>query len=88
MKTEDMYKPLGDIVVVQVDTPKTETASGIVIKEDWRTLPPTGVVLAVGPEVTRVHLGERVVFERYSAVTLEEGLRLCKQSHILAVKTN
>ena len=54
------------------------------MQEQWKTLPPFGTVLAIGPDVTKVKVGDRVVFERYSAVMLKGQERLCKESHILA----
>lgn len=81
------YRPLGDIVVIKVDEPKKETASGIIIKEDWKTLPPTGKVVAVGDTVDRpIAIGDNVVFERYSSIILEDDLRLCKAANILAIR--
>lgn len=79
-------KPTRDILLVEADKPKEKTASGILISEDWKTLPPTGTVKAVGPEVKNQDLlGKRVVFERYSSIKLEGDDRLCQERHILAV---
>lgn len=87
MTTNDTpYKPVNDIVLIRVEPPKTETASGIIIKEEWKTLPPTGVVLAGGKQVDPHYIGATVVFERYSSVVLDEDLRLCKATNILAIK--
>lgn len=77
-------KPLRDIVLIQADKPKEKTASGLYIKEEWKTLPPTGTVVAIGHDVGQVSVGDRVVFERYGAIILENDQRLCKESHILA----
>ncbi len=85
---EDTIKPLGDIVLVRVDPPQKATESGILIKEDWKSLPPTGTVVAMGrniPATIPLVVGDRVIFERYSAVMLSEDLRLCKAGNILAV---
>ena len=87
MSTNDTpYIPVGDILLIRVDPPKSETASGIIIKEDWKTLPPVGEVLSVGNLVKNAHPGDRVVFERYSSVTLDEDLRLCRDANILALE--
>lgn len=83
-----LYKgmqPTRDIVLIRVEKPKEKTESGLYIKEDWKTLPPVGVVLAVGPLVTDVKRGDKVLFERYASVILENDERLCQESHILAV---
>jgi chaperonin GroES len=78
-------QPTRDIVLIRVEKPKEKTESGLYIKEDWKTLPPVGVVLAVGPLVTDVKRGDKVLFERYASVILENDERLCQESHILAV---
>lgn len=78
-------KPTRNIVLVQADQPAKQTASGILLDEDWKTLPPIGTVKAIGPEVTTVKVGDRVIFERYAAVILEGDDRLCQESHILGI---
>lgn len=85
-KNDTPYIPVGDILLIRVDQPKTETASGIIIKEEWKTLPPVGEVLSVGNQVTNAHIGDRVVFERYSSVVLNDDLRLCRDANILAIE--
>jgi chaperonin GroES len=77
-------KPTRDIVLIKADQAKEKTASGIFIVEEWKTLPQTGEVLAVGTDVKAVKVGDRVLFERYASVILENDERLCKESHILA----
>lgn len=82
-------------MLIEADKAKDKTASGIIIVEDWKTLPPSGIVKAVGPEVTTVKAGDHVIFERYGAIKVQEDtdayttkdsdLRLCKESHIHAV---
>lgn len=77
-------KPFKDLVVIEVDPPKEKTASGLYIKEDWKTIPPTGVIKEVGPDVTTVAVGDKVLFERYSSIIIDKTTRMCKESHILA----
>lgn len=76
---------MGDIVLIQADEQKTQTTSGLYIQEDWKTLPPTGTVLAVGNEVKEVKPGDRVIFERYGAVTYDKQQKLCKENQILGI---
>lgn len=77
--------PTRDIVLIKADKARDKTASGLLIKEDWKSLPLAGVILAIGPGVTNVEIGDRVLFERYSSVILEDDERLCKASHIIAM---
>lgn len=80
-----MIKPLRDIILIKADAPKERTASGLYLVEEWKTLPSTGTVLAIGPMVTVVKEGDRVMFERYASVILEDNERLCQESHIFGV---
>lgn len=77
-------QPQGDRVLIEADKPVEKTDSGFFINEDWKSLPPLGTVLAVGPQVAQVKAGDRVIFERYASIMLEGQLRLCKESHILS----
>lgn len=85
-------KPTRDILLIEVDKVKTQSASGIFIATDsdehWKTLPPTGIVRAIGPDVKDTSLlGKRVLFERYSSIVLPKDgdieRRFCNESHIL-----
>lgn len=78
-----MISPLGDKILVRVDPPKDKTDTGILIHEEWKKLPNTGEVLAVGPKVDKIVVGDKVVFMRYGATILEKDLRLTQQTHIL-----
>jgi chaperonin GroES len=80
-----IMKPLGDLVLVKADVAKTQTSSGLYIQEDWKTTPPTGVVLAVGEKVTLVKPGDKVVFDRYGAVAYDKDEKLCKENQILGI---
>ena len=79
---------LGDRVLIEADKPREKTDSGLLIAEDWKSLPPLGTVLEVGKEVKEVKKGDRVLFERYAAVILEGQQRMCKERHIHAVVTD
>lgn len=77
--------PKRNLVLIKADAPKETTTSGIYIVEDWKTLPPTGVVLAIGPNVEdRDLVGKHVLFERYGAITVDKDIKLCLESHIQA----
>jgi chaperonin GroES len=81
-------QPLGDHLVIKAEEAKTQTASGLYIKEQWETRPPIGTITAVGPDVQEKSLkvGTKVLFMRYGATqTNEPDLKLVKEGHILAI---
>lgn len=78
-------KPLRDLVLIRADGATTQTESGILLQEEWKTLPLKGEILEVGPQVTQVKKGDRVTFNRYSSIILEEDKRLCKESQISGI---
>ena len=66
---------LGTRVLVRRELPSDRIGS-IVVPERSRQTPQEGVVVAVGPEVTTLSTGNRVLFGRYAGipVTLDERL--------------
>lgn len=77
--------PLRDMILIEAEKPKNQTESGILISEDWKSLPPEGTVISVGPDVVGIKAGDRVMFNRYGSVILDKQLRICQQSHIYGV---
>lgn len=73
--------PLADLVLIKVDPVKKQTSSGLYVQQEWKSLPPTGAIQAIGPDVTKVKVGEKVLFDRYASIILEDDLRLAKESH-------
>lgn len=74
------------LLLVKVDKPAEQDDKGIFVAEEWRTLPPTGVVTEVAEDVTFCKVGDRVFFTRYSADrTPWEGIRICHEDSIRAV---
>lgn len=76
-------QPTRDLVLVKADKADEQTKSGFFLAENWKTLPLTGEVLAVGPLVTQLKAGDKIGFARYGTIQLSEDERLCKESHIL-----
>lgn len=77
---------LGDRVLIEADKAPEKSASGIYMVEDWKSVPPWGVVLEVGPKVVEVKKGDRVLFERYASIILDGQQRLCLEKHIYAIE--
>ena len=77
-------KPYRDTVLVKADKAPEKTKSGLYFAEQWKTVPLTGVVLAVGEDVKLVQTGDRILFMRYGAIRVDEDGRLVKERHIFA----
>jgi chaperonin GroES len=58
--------PLADFVVVQQEEPQTKTASGLYLPEKNAEKPKVAMILAVGPLVKDVKVGDKVVYGGYS----------------------
>lgn len=76
-------QPLRDLILIKADKEQTETKSGILIVENWATLPLTGKVINVGKLVKSIKPGDRVMFERYGSIILNDDERICKESHVM-----
>lgn len=80
-------KPLGDYVVAQAEEAESKTASGLYLPEGAKEKPKTSVVVAVGPAVKGVKVGERIVYKSYSQTEVKVGREdyiLVKEEDILA----
>jgi co-chaperonin GroES (HSP10) len=75
------------LVLIKVDKPREVDEFGVHIQEEWKTQEPTGEVLEVGADVTVCKKGDKVWFERFSAIKtpLGEDTRACRDTAILAV---
>ena len=79
--------PLADYVVVAQEEAKTKTASGLFLPDNASEKPKIAKVLAVGPMVKDVVVGERVIFGGYSNTEIKiEGVEyiLVKNENIYA----
>lgn len=61
-----MKKLNSKIVLVKVDAVKEKNSDGLYEAEEWKTLPATGVVLAVADDVTFCKPEDRVFIVRYA----------------------
>lgn len=58
--------PLGDYVVAEPEEAPTKTASGLYLPDKAAEKPKVAKVLAVGPAVRQVKVGDRILYESYS----------------------
>ena len=63
-------KPLKDRIVAKVEKPLEKTASGILLGEA-KEKPAYAVVESVGPEVTAVKKGDKIIYKEYSTTEVK-----------------
>lgn len=79
-------KPLKDRVVAVVEKPLEKTKSGILLGEA-KEKPAFAVVESVGPDVTTVKKGEKIIYKEYSTTEIkidEKDYIILKEEDILA----
>lgn len=78
-------QPMAEYVVVQAEEAQTKTASGLYLPGNAQEKPKTAKVVAVGPEVREVKVGDRVIYKNeYEATTVKVG----KDEYILVYRKN
>lgn len=64
-------KPLADRIVAVREEAQTKTASGLYLPETAKEKPVVAKVVAVGPAVNDVKVGDRIVYKEYSTTELK-----------------
>ena len=64
-------KPLADRVVAVREEAKTTTASGLYLPESAKETPAAVKVVAVGPDVKHVKVGDTIVYKDYTPTNLK-----------------
>lgn len=64
-------KPLADRVVAVREEAQTKTASGIYLPEASKEKPVLAKIVAVGPEVKTLKVGDRIVYKEYATTDLK-----------------
>ena len=86
------FRPLGKKVLVAENKRNNTTQSGIIIEgADRHGESRSGTVLAIGPEVTQVQVGDKILLDwSKSAVTTVDGAQrvIVLEEHIVAVLEN
>lgn len=68
-----MLQPLGNRVIVKRKPEITQTAGGIFIPETCTEKPMEGDVMAIGDEVTKVKVKDKVLFAKFAGVEILEN---------------
>ena len=85
------FKPLGKRVLLERVEEATTTATGIIIPDNAKEKPLSGIVRAVSPKVEEkglVKVGDKVVFGKYAGTEIKyegEDFIIVKQGDILAI---
>lgn len=66
-----MLKPLGDRVIIEMQKPQEKTVGGIVLADNAKQKPQTGLVSAVGPKVENVKKDVKVLFDKYAGTSVK-----------------
>jgi co-chaperonin GroES (HSP10) len=78
--TDATLEPLDDHLVVQ-QLDESELPSGLIVPANEATQVQSGIVAAVGPDVTAIELGDKVLFAREAGFEV----RLARSSHRVRV---
>lgn len=80
-------QPLADYVVAKGEEALAKTASGLYLPDSATEKPKTAKVLAVGKDVSRVRVGDRIIYKSYSTTDVKVGKDeyiLVKEEDIIA----
>ncbi len=80
-------KPLADRVIAVREEAQTQTASGIFLPDNSKEKSVIAKVVAAGPQVSSLKLGDRIVYKEYSTTELKvDGVEyiIVKEEDVLA----
>ena len=80
-------EPLDDFVVVQPSEGEAETRGGLIIPASAETPCRSGIVTAVGPDVTGIEPGDKVLYPRdagYDIRMVGTSVRVIKREELIA----
>ena len=77
------YRPLGDNVLVERIAASKETASGIILKTTEE--PDKAKIIAIGPEIDEVAVGEVGVVNWNAATKVQDELYIINIDHVILV---
>ena len=64
-------KPLADRVVAVREKAQTKTASGLYLPETSKEKPVVASVVAVGPDVKTIKVGDKILYKEYSTTEVK-----------------
>ena len=87
MEMSSPIKPLADRVVAVREKAQEKTASGLYLPDGSKEKPVMATVVAVGPKVEQVAVGDKIVYKEYSTTDLkinETEYLIVKEDDVLA----
>lgn len=64
-------EPLGEMALLEIENAPEKTQSGLLLPEEARDKMNVGKVVATGPDVEHVKVGDRVIHRQYGGTKLE-----------------
>lgn len=64
-------EPLAAMVLVELDEAPEKTESGLLLPEEAREKMNVGSILAAGPDVENVAVGDKVIYRNYAGTRIE-----------------
>lgn len=80
-------KPLADRVVAVREEAKTQTRAGLYLPENAKEKPVIAKIVAIGPDVKNLKVGDKIVYKEYSTTDLKIGgdeYLIVKEEDVLA----
>ena len=87
MEMSSPIKPLADRVVAVREKAQEKTVSGLYLPDSSKEKPVMATVVAVGPKVEQVAVGDKIVYKEYSTTDLkinETEYLIVKEDDVLA----
>ena len=84
-----MIKAVSDRVFIRLDTAKDKTSGGVILPEDAAKPRTEGVVESIGPKVSSVKKGDRVLFHIFDELpSYDKDVVVVRESSVLGVFEN
>ena len=64
-------EPMGEMVLLEMENAPEKTESGLLLPEEAREKMNVGKVVATGPDVEGLSIGDRVIYRQYSCTKVE-----------------
>ena len=80
-----MYRPLRDPLPLPPEPMETESAGGIILPDICHSHPGVATVLAVGPRVRDIQVGEKVIYDHDQSLWVADDQFLLPVDQIIGV---